>query len=464
MKRFKKIYVLLGVLVLVCAATFAVTRVEEYKEKIKNSDEVILRIEADTVQTLTWENESGTFSFKRDDTWIYEEDENFPVDGEIIQTYLARFEEFGVAFIIEGVEDYSQYGLDEPVSTVELTTDEETYTLEIGDYSQLDEERYVSIGDGNVYLVSSDPLEDFDAVLSDVIDHDEIPIYTQMTSMKVAGEEEYTITYQEESTATYCEEDIYFTEKDEKTVPLDTTNVEDYLYSVSSTSLLDYATYHATEEDLEGYGLDTPELTITVAYISEDEEGEEISDQFVLHVSRDPVEKAAVEAEEDAEEETITAYARVGESQIVYQISGEAYQALLAVNYNDLRHEEIITAAFEDVYQVDITLEGTVYTLTSEVEDEERIYYYQEEEAGISAFQTALEFLEAEEFTEERVGGKKEISLTLYLENENFPEISLKLYRKDGEVCLAVVDGKSVAYVPREQVVELIEAVNGIVL
>ena len=36
-------------------------------------------------------------------------------------------------------------------------------------------ERYVSIGDGNVYLVQNDPLDQFDAVLSDMIDHDDVP-------------------------------------------------------------------------------------------------------------------------------------------------------------------------------------------------------------------------------------------------------------------------------------------------
>lgn len=42
--------------------------------------------------------------------------------------------------------------------------------------------------------------------------------------------------------------------------------------------------------------------------------------------------------------------------------------------------------------------------------------------------------------------------------------MSVALYRVDGESCLAVVDGESVGYVPRSQVVSLIEAVNAIVL
>ena len=44
MSRSKKIYVLLGVLLVVCVATLGVSRYEAYKEEIKNSDEVILKL------------------------------------------------------------------------------------------------------------------------------------------------------------------------------------------------------------------------------------------------------------------------------------------------------------------------------------------------------------------------------------------------------------------------------------
>lgn len=52
----------------------------------------------------------------------------------------------------------------------------------MGDYSSMDSERYVSIGDGNVYLVQNDPLDQFDAVLSDMIDHDDVPRFDAVAS------------------------------------------------------------------------------------------------------------------------------------------------------------------------------------------------------------------------------------------------------------------------------------------
>lgn len=55
-------------------------------------------------------------------------------------------------------------------------------------------------------------------------------------------------------------------------------------------------------------------------------------------------------------------------------------------------------------------------------------------------------------------------SLTLALDNARFPEVSIALYRADGSRCLAAADGVTVGYVPRSEVVDLIEAVNAIVL
>lgn len=54
MKRSKKIGVLTGVLVAACVVTWAVMRTEEHKEKIKNSDEIILEIPEDKFTALSW--------------------------------------------------------------------------------------------------------------------------------------------------------------------------------------------------------------------------------------------------------------------------------------------------------------------------------------------------------------------------------------------------------------------------
>lgn len=485
MKKAKRIYALLGVLAVVCIATFVLSRHEEEKEKIKNSDEIILTLDQESVTALSWEYEEISLAFHKDETWLYDADEAFPVDEEKIAGLLEQFVEFGVSFEIEEVEDYSQYGLDDPVCTISITADEQEYCIQLGAYSTMDEERYVSLGDGKVYLVSHDPMEDYEIELKDMIRDDEVPALSEATAIRFSGAENYEIDYKEESTDTYCADDVYFMENK----PLDTTLVSSYLKCIDGVNLSEYVSYNVSEEELAEFGLEGPDLTIEVDYTLEAEDDDEtlVEQTFVLHIACDQEElDAAKESEDEEALAAVAAYARVGDSQIIYQITASEYEELIKCSYDDLRHKEVLTADFADIYQIDVTLEDVSYTLsttlTEETDDaeasentaeasngddedsEEVIWYYQSEELDMTSLKAAVYAIKAESFTAEEPVQKEEISFTVYLDNEYYPEIKVQLYRYDGECCLAVVDDTPVSLVPRSQVVDLMEAVNSIVL
>ncbi len=460
MKRYKKLGVLLVVLVVASAVTLGVIKYQEKKEEIQNSDEVILEISPDAVQTLSWTYDSNTFSFHRDGDWVYDQDEAFPVDGQKMETLLEPFSSFGVSFVIENVEDYAQYGLEEPVCTIDLTTDQDSYQITLGSYSTMDEKRYVSIGDGNVYLVSNDPLEEYDAVLSDLIQNDKMPGMDDVTSIQFSGAQNYGIYYQENSAHTYCADDVYFVQGQD--LPLSTTRTEGYLNTMRFLSLTNYVNYKVTEEELADYGLDNPDLTVTVAYTQEDPEGNETDGTVTLSVGRSQEQK---EQAQKAEEGTdVSAYVRIGDSSIIYEITGTDYESLLAASYDDLRHQEVFSGDMTQVYQVDVALDGETYTLTATQGDENTTWSYGGEEVDGTDFQNALTALTASRFTDQAPEGGEEVSLTLYLDNENFPTVKMTLYRQDGTYCLAQVDGESVCLVERSAVVNLTEAINAIVL
>ena len=469
MRKATKLYALLGVLLVVCIAAFAVSRYEEKKEQIKNSGEVILEIPTESVTALSWTNESGTFSFTKDETWVYDEDNAFPVDEEKINDLLEQFTSFAAAFAIDDVEDYAQYGLDEPICTIHITADEESYTVELGDFSKMDEQRYVSIGDGKAYLVSHDPLDEFDAVLRDMILDDTIPEFDTVKQIAFSGEESYTISYDEDGTS-ICADDVYFTDGK----PLDAAVITEWLTSLHELDLTNYVSYNVTDEELETFGLDEPALAITLDYSSSDEDGNKTdSGTLVLHLSQNPEELAAYEEAIANEEDVlpdVTCYARVGDSQIVYQITQSEFDALTDVSYDALRHQKIFTADFDTVTSIDVTLEGEDYIFTynpPEDEDDadvEGTWTYQDTEFDIFDFSYALRALSATSFTDEAPTGQEEISLTLHLDNEDFSTFTLTLYRLDGESCIACVDGESVAFVSRDKAVDLIEAVRAVTL
>lgn len=468
MSRSKKIYILLGVLLLVCLAVFGVGRYEERKERIKNSDEIILEVSGDDVISLSWEyegeNGKETLAFHKGEKWIYDEDETFPVNEEKVADLLGWFEQFGVSFVIEDVEDFGQYGLDDPVCVIRLGTEDETYEIRLGDYSTMDAKRYVSVGGKDVYLVEHDPFEDYEVTIRDMILHDQIPWFSDVEEIQFAGAENYTVTREEESAHAYNEDDIYFSKQEEETLPLDTGNVNNYLQTMQGLDLTDYVSYNVSEEELSGYGLDDPELAVTVRYTVEDtdEKSEDkrkdgkAAQTFTLYVSRDD---AAAETDEE-----VPAYVRIGDSQIIYEIPESSYQALMDASCNTLRHQEILPVDLNDITQLEISLEDRDHLLASETEDEETIWYYQEKEVDVADVKSALTLLRADEFTDEKPSQKQEIALTVHLNNENYQEMKIELYRYDGERCLAVVDEKPLALVERGYVVDLMEAVNGIVL
>ena len=460
---------LLAVFAAVSITAVLVSRHEEKVEQIKNSGETILAIPTDTVTALSWTNEEGTFSFTKDETWTYDDDSTFPVDEEKINDLLAQFEDFTAAFVIDDVEDYEQYGLDEPVCTINVAAGEETYTVELGDFSKMDEQRYVSIGDGKAYLVSHDPLDEFDAVLRDMILDDTIPEFDTAEQIAFSGEESYTITYDEDGTS-ICADDVYFTDGQ----PLDTDNVNEWLTALMTLDLTNYVSYNVTDEELQTFGLDDPDLTVTLDYSSSDEDGNETdSGTLVLHLSQNPEELAAyneaIESEAD-EIPDVTCYARVGDSQIVYQITQTEYDDLTAVSYDTLRHQKLFTADFDIVTSIDVTLEGETYTFTydppedEDGEDAEGTWTYQDADFDVYDLRTALRSLTAVSFTDEVPDGQEEISMTVHLDNEDFPTFTLTLYRYDGESCIACVDGEPVAFVSRAQTVDLVEAVRALTL
>ena len=468
MKRSKRLFVLLGVLAVACLAMGIALHVEQQQEEIRNSGETVLEINADTVESLSWEYDGASFAFQRtDDGWQYDADEAFPVSSDAIDELLSPFASLGATFIIEDVEDYGQYGLDDPLCTIELTTADETYEISLGDFSSMDEERYVSLGDGNVYLAAEDPLNYFDAKLPDLIENDKTPDADKADEIVFTGADTYTVTYMEDNDNSYRADDVYFTQTDEGTLPLDTERVNSYLDTLQYLDLTDYMTYKVTDEQLADYGLDNPELTVELTYTSENEDGDESTETFSIAVSRDPEERAEDSANEDAEteeEEEITAYARVADSPIVYRLTTADYQALMASEIDDLRHDEILSADLADITSMDVSLEGNTYTLEVKQEDDAVTFSYQDEEVDTDDLQSALDALLADSFTDEEPSDKEEIRLTCYLDTDREKSFEVVFYRYDGTNCLAEVDGAPLALVARSAVVDLIEAVNAIVL
>ena len=240
MKRKVRLIVLLCVLVVAVGAAVAVSTIEEQREAIRESGEVVLEIPTDDATALSWEYEDTSLSFRDEgEGWLYDGDEAFPVDDEKISELLEPFSAMSAAFTIEDVTDYGQYGLEDPLCTIEITAGGTDYTISVGDYSSLDYQRYVSTGDGNVYLVADDPMDYYSCTLDDLILNDTIPSFGGATAVSFEGEENYEIVRDESGEYSYRADDVYFTERGGEYVPLDTSKVDTYLQLLNTLTLDD---------------------------------------------------------------------------------------------------------------------------------------------------------------------------------------------------------------------------------
>ena len=131
---------------------------------------------------------------------------------------------------------------------------------------------------------------------------------------------------------------------------------------------------------------------------------------------------------------------------------------------NETLFVNAVTAGFDDMTALEVTLEGETYTFTAQGEGDGRTWSWDGREADLTGVENAAERLTAESFTDGAPEGQLEISFTAHLDSETFPEVTAELYRQDGSTCLAAVDGESVCLVDRSAVVDLMEAVRAITL
>lgn len=495
MQKSKKLAAAGIVLAGVCVLTFAVSSYQQKSEEIKESGETILSIASGDVTSLSWSYDADTlksqttssssssssytassgsessistnledvsgkqeFSFTKNNTWEYDEDANFPVSDEKIDDLLSVFENLGAAFEIDDVDDYSQYGLSDPVCTIKFGTDDNEYEIKIGDISKMDSQRYISIGDGRVYLAAADPMEKFACTLKNVIDSDTVPTFSTVSNIEFTGDEDYNIEYNSDSTESYNSSDVYYANTEDAVIPLDSSKVSSYLNTVSYMSLTDYVTYNASEDEIKKYGLDAPDLSISVDYKSTQDN---TSGTFAISIARNPEQTDEIT---DDNVNDVKAYAMVDGSKIIYKISGTTYRSLMNASVDDLRHKELYTASTDDMTEITATVDGTDYTFTSKGSGDSKKWYYGEKEIDITKLTTALTALSASSFTTDTASDKEEISLTIKLDNDYKSEISITLYRYDGDNCLAYINNEPVAFVTRQLAVNLTEAVNSIVL
>lgn len=482
MKRGKKLWIMLLALVILCGLSVVVTRInpenqEEEETEAAETVELTLDIEAVTGISWTYDETSLKFSFA-DEAWTYDDDAVFPVDSAVLEPILEAITGISAQEVLEAAEDPGEYGLDEPACTIVINTGEET-EIKIGDESGMGGQRYLSNGDGKVYLVDEDLLDEFDLELYDFLKEESIPAMSDVLELKIEAETlNQEIVYLEDSGLTYSDSYVWFMKGENEAgedgyLVLDTELTEEMITALTGLSWSECVNYNADAAALAEYGLDAPTAVVEITYLEtvQVETSKKDDDGNVIY-------------EEQTSEKTFTleigtyddsdCYARLSGSNMVYLIDGEISDYALYSDYEALRPDDVLKMDMETVDSVEITVAGTTYTVVKETQTETDdegnttttvTYTLDGNEIEIG---TLLEGISGMTSTGSAIGAtperSEEIRIVFNRNTEAFAEVELVFYQYDSSSCLTTLDGETTRFVSRDDVVTLVDEIEQAIL
>ncbi len=485
MKRGKKLGILLAALVVLCGAAALATQLSKDSAQATEEEEAVTILEVDSSQVTQLSLEyTESLSFDYDgESWTYTEDEDFPLDESYLEGMMDALSALEATKTIEDVEDYDQYGLEEPTCTVTVEADSQV-VLTIGDESSSGESLYVSIGDGNVYMVDVALLDSFAYGLYDLVDMESIPSMSDVVSLTVEAQgQSMELVYLEDSGLAYSDSYVWFLSTQDGYVTLDTELTETLLSTFTGLSWDSCVAYDA--QNLSEYGLDDPVATVTVVYTltTEVETNETDDDGNAITETVESEESFVLEIGDYADS---GCYARIAGSSMVYLVDATVSDMALYTTSEDLLPDDILLMDWDNVTSVDVSLDGETYTFLKEtvlVEDSdedtdedsdedseseetyETVWTVDGEEVDGASIWDALDALEStgsgSDLSTDRT---VEISLIIYQDNESYPQVELTFYQYDSSNCLVSLNGEARLFVARSDIVSLTELVNEAVL
>ena len=146
-------------------------------------------------------------------------------------------------------------------------------------------------------------------------------------------------------------------------------------------------------------------------------------------------------------------------------------------SYDELKPDEVVLLDWDTVDSVEIELDGNVYTVDIESnEDDGYTYTFGDSEIEFKDVLDQLSHITIpEESTEDDEtsvpeeepalsNNKTELSLTFHRNTEEYSTVEVVFYQYNGSYCIAALNGDELNYVDRSAVVDLKEAVNSVIL
>ena len=468
MKRTKKLLILLGVLIVVCAAAYAASKLNP--ELNTGSDEAgssaVFTLDPDSVTALSFKY-TGSLSFERDGgTWYSNDDPDFPLDGTRIDRMVSAISSISAERTIDKPAALSEYGLSTPICQVTVDTGSgEQSVLSFGSEAELGGNRYMSTGDGKVYLVDKNIIDSFDCGLYDLVTKELLPDMSNIVSFTVeSGDSYYELDHIENSGLAYSDDYVWFYEDGDDYLTLDTALTNAFTGKITGLTWGECINYKANDDDLRTYGLAEPTAVVKVNYIESSEVATNMTDSGgnTIYDTQETEHTFKLEIGSYLDDKC---YARIAGSQMVYLIDGTICDNLLHATYESLQPDEVLDMDWDTVDSVDIDLSGDSVSFTrSENADGETVWLLDDEEKELQPILDRLnEMLPCDSGSEKEPDMSMLLRFTFHRNTDTFKTVVLEFYDYDSGNCLVSLDGSARLLVERSDLSALLESVRALI-
>ena len=429
-KKWKMPVILLCAFLLLLVLYLFLKNKNQQEEAAESAGLSVMDLEEASVTGLSFQIDGEKVTFKKSgDQWKNSGDSEFPVNQDKMTDLISDLTGLEAERVLTGIEDLSEYGLEEPVNTVELETSDGTVKkLLVGSQNQGTGSWYLCFSNdlATVYVTASDVSSNLPPSVMDLAEYDPYPeiSYSYVNQICVEkSENSYDLVKNQETT------DWEVTGDDGITYSAEYQDVNSLVSTLADLSYSGLADYNA--EDLAVYGLEEPAASVYLRYEEEVEEEEE------EETSEDSSESDSSQEEEEPEmiEKDLTLYigdqteegdyyvCLAGSSQ-VNTVSSDTLSSLLdstSVTWWDL------AAGYEyvkNIRSVEVTYQGEIKTIEREVQETEDEDGDTRETVTYSSGGTTLDEEKAEDFLYEMVGINAQ-SKDPALSSSQSPEISM---------------------------------------
>ena len=303
-----KMVLSVAVLLICCGAyigvkTYVAKQEESSAEAEEDTTVSVFSANTDEIKSLEFIiNKEETVFAKENDGWVKEDEPEFPVNQDTLDSAASAVASVDSDRVLEDVEDLTQYGLDDPSNTIQIIYQEEdgeetTTVLRVGDKNDSTSQYYVSKDDDRktVYLVDASCVEPFADSLYDYAKGEDFPAITNteyVRGIDVNGEES---SYKLEKEADTGFWNISGDGDSEKADSAKASSLVTNLGSIAYDKFVDYNCKNESQ-----YGLNKPYAVITVDYQEEVEAEEDLTDdENSVEISETDAEEISGETSEE---------------------------------------------------------------------------------------------------------------------------------------------------------------------